>query len=65
MTPDNEQFTENPANTKHFYNICTMLDQRQRRWADVVQMLLKKLCLLRICLQFLNTDHILGPKFHK
>ena len=23
----------------HFYNICTMLDQRRRRWADVVQML--------------------------
>ena len=21
------------------YNICTMLDQRRRRWADVVQML--------------------------
>ena len=30
-----------PANTKHFYNICIMLDQRRRRWADVVQMLLK------------------------
>ena len=25
-----------PANTKHLYNIHTMLDQRQRRWADVV-----------------------------
>ena len=31
----------NPANTKHLYNICTMLDQRRRRWADVVQMLCK------------------------
>ena len=30
-----------PANTKHLYNICTMLDQRRRRWADVVQMLYK------------------------
>ena len=30
-----------PANTKHLYNICTMLDQRQRRWADIVQMLYK------------------------
>ena len=29
------------ANTKHLYNICTMLDQRRRRWADVVQMLYK------------------------
>ena len=27
-----------PVNTKHFYNICTMLDQRRRRWAGVVQM---------------------------
>ena len=24
------------ANTKHLYNIYTMLDQRRRRWADVV-----------------------------
>ena len=31
----------NPVNTKHLYNICTMLDQRQRRWADVVQILKK------------------------
>ena len=30
-----------PANTKYLYNICTMLDQRRRRWADVVQMLYK------------------------
>ena len=26
---------------KHVYNICTMLNQRRRRWADVVQMLYK------------------------
>ena len=25
-----------PANTKHLYNIYSMLDQRRRRWADVV-----------------------------
>ena len=25
-----------PVNTKYLYNIYTMLDQRQRRWADVV-----------------------------
>ena len=30
-----------PANTKHLYNICTMLDQRRRRWYDVVHMLYK------------------------
>ena len=30
------------ANTKHLHSICTMLDQRRRRWADyVVQMLYK------------------------
>ena len=30
-----------PVKTKHLYNICTMLDQRRRRWADVVQMVYK------------------------
>ena len=30
-----------PVNTKHLYNICTMLVQRRRRWADVGQMLYK------------------------
>ena len=30
-----------PANTKHLYNICTMLGQCRRRWADVVQMVYK------------------------
>ena len=34
-------FAYSPANTTHLYNICTMLDQRRRRWADVVQMLYK------------------------
>ena len=29
------------ANTKHLYNICTMLAQRRRRWAGIVQMLYK------------------------
>ena len=27
--------------TKHLFHICTMLDQRRRRWANVVQMLYK------------------------
>ena len=31
----------NPVNTKHLYNISTILDQRRRRWVDVVQMLCK------------------------
>ena len=35
-----------PVNTKYLYSICTMLDQRQRRWVDVVQMLSNVLCLL-------------------
>ena len=26
---------------KHLHDICTMLDQRRRRWAHVVQMLYK------------------------
>ena len=30
-----------PVNTNHLYNNCTMLDQRRRRWADIVQMLYK------------------------
>ena len=30
-----------PANTKHLYNIFTMLAQRRRRWANVVEMLYK------------------------
>ena len=33
--------TNIPENTKHLYNICTMLVQRRRRWTDVVQMLYK------------------------
>ena len=31
----------NPANTKHLYDICTKLEQRRRRLADVVHMLYK------------------------
>ena len=31
----------NLVKAKHLYNFCTMLDQRRRRWADVVQMLYK------------------------
>ena len=41
-----------PVNTKHFYSICTMLDQRRRRWADVVQMLYK-------CFVFAGLRHML------
>ena len=25
-----------PVNTKHLYNICTMLDQSRRRWSNIV-----------------------------
>ena len=35
------RLTAFPKNTKHLHNIYTMLDQRLRRWADVVQMLYK------------------------
>ena len=34
-----------PGNTKYLYNICTLLVQRRRRWAGVVQMLYKCLAL--------------------
>ena len=44
--------SHNPANTKHLYNICTMLDQRRRRWVDVVQMLYK-------CFVFAGNRHII------
>ena len=27
-----------PVKAKHLYSICTMMDQRQRRWAAVVRM---------------------------
>ena len=30
-----------PVSTKHLYSICTMLGQRRRRCADVVQMLFR------------------------
>ena len=39
LTLLNVRRSGSPVNTKHLYNICTMLDQRRRRWADVVQML--------------------------
>ena len=42
----NNAKTTLPANPKLLYNICTMLVQRRRRWADVVQMLYKTLCIL-------------------
>ena len=37
-----------PSNPKHLYNICTMLNQRRRRWADVVQMLYQCFVFLEI-----------------
>ena len=41
---------DNPLSTKHLHNICTMLDQRRRRWAEVVQMLYKS---------FVSAGHLL------
>ena len=49
-----------PVNTKHLYNICTMLDQCRRRWDDAVQMLYK-------CFEFAGSPlnrarlHVVGP----
>ena len=39
-----------PANTKHLDNICTVLVQRRRRWADVVQ------CLYNVCVCWVCTQ---------
>ena len=36
---------------KHLYSICATSAQRLRRWADIVQMLYKCLCLLGHCYQ--------------
>ena len=35
-TPTEKREADSPANTKYLYNIYIMLDQRRRRWADVV-----------------------------
>ena len=40
-TPMSYAVSTLPVNTKHLYNICKMLDQRRRRWADVLQMFYK------------------------
>ena len=40
------------VNAKHLYDICTMSDQRRRRWADVVQIPYK-------CFVFAGMDSIL------
>ena len=31
-------YRPHPANTKHLYNMCTVLDQRLRRWSNIVHM---------------------------
>ena len=43
------------VNTKHLYDICRMLDQRGRRWADVGQMLYK-------CFGFVGM-HLIGVDY--
>ena len=48
------------VNTKYLYNICTLLNQRRRCLADIVQMLYKKVfCLLGStwCLALSNPPH--------
>ena len=34
-------WTKQSNNKKHLYHICTLLDQRRKRWASVVQMVYK------------------------
>ena len=36
MIVSHKLYCRNPVSTKNLHNICTMLDQRRRRWADVV-----------------------------
>ena len=43
-----------PVSTKHLYNIYTMLDQRRRRWADVVEILYECFVLSGMTLDKLN-----------
>ena len=50
-----------PVNTEHLYNICTMLNQRRRRWADVVQILYNVLCLLGVHVLFTAPGCSLSP----
>ena len=55
-SPSNDQLTAAtrnvgvntiPVNKKHLYNICTMLDQRRRRWADFCTIVMQMFfCLL-------------------
>ena len=45
--------TIHSGNTKHLYNICTMLDQRRRSWADVLEMVNK----------FLTESFVQAPSF--
>ena len=38
------------------YNICTMLDQRRRRWVDVVQNVMQMFCVywvMTYCINFI------------
>ena len=47
----------------YLYDICTMLDQRRRRWDDVIQMLYKCFVFARLFIYFvLNTTHSLDKK---
>ena len=48
-----------PTHTKHLHNICTILDQRRRRWADVVQKLYKCFVFAGVSTQVLHCDHLL------
>ena len=49
---------ENPANTKHLYNICTTLVQRLRRWSNIVHMLYKCFVVTGIVIHNVNSEKI-------
>ena len=54
-----EQYKVTPVNTKHLYNIRTMLVQRRRRWAAFVQMLYK--CFVFSGIPWIATDKCAPP----
>ena len=51
-----------PANIKYLYNICTLLDQRRRRWVDVVQMLYKCFVFAGCTVHLPGADSTFGKK---
>ena len=52
------------ANAKHLHSIYTMLDQRRRRWAEVVQMLCKCFVFAGLTISYLPSPPIPETKMY-